>query len=85
MSNFTVISIVVACLFVSVVLIVDHIEVARTNRIYHQDIFNRMRLEQTQSFEAYCKEIGLEDGTLDEVLNAYDDWERITKILKTTM
>lgn len=84
MSNFTVISIVVTCLFVSTVLIVDHIEVARTNRIVAKDIFKKMEWTNTQTFDAYIKELGIQDRPIEELAAAHKDWERITKILKTT-
>lgn len=83
MSNFTFIAIVVTCLFVSAVLVVDHIEVARTNRIYANRIA-QMHESKIQSFGAYCNEIGLaKDCPIEELVAASKDWERINKILKT--
>lgn len=81
MSNFTFIAIVVTCLFVSAVLIVDHIEVARQNRMLHAKQILRV---DYQTFGEYCNEIGLErDCAIEDLIAANEQWERIVKIQRT--
>ena len=87
MSNFTFVSIVVTCLFVSVVLIVDHIEVARSHRIASNPHvqFWMDRKEEELTFDAYLRDVGIdgENCPIEELVAAHKQHENIIKILKT--
>jgi sensor histidine kinase regulating citrate/malate metabolism len=87
MSNFTIASIVVTCLFVTVVLIVDHVEVARANRIASNPHIQEWlsKSEEERSFQAYLQDIGLdgENCPIEELVAAHKQHEMIVKILKT--
>jgi hypothetical protein len=83
MSNFTFIAIVATCLFVSAVLIVDHIEVARHNRnLYAQEL--KSKGLSYQSFGEYCNELGLaKDCPIEDLVAASEQWVMIEKIQRT--
>jgi hypothetical protein len=87
MSNFTIVSIVVTCLFVTAILIVDHVEVARANRIASNPHIQQWlsKTEEERSFDAYLRDIGLdgESCPIEELVAAHKQHEMIIKILKT--
>ena len=81
MNNFTFIAIVTTCLFVSAVLVVDHIEVARYNRMTYAK--QNLRVDY-QTFSEYCNELGLaKDCPIEELVAASKQWETIIKIQRT--
>ena len=87
MSTFTIASIVVTCLFVTAFLIIDHIEVARANRIASNPHIQQWlsKSEEERSFEAYLRDVGIdgENCPIEELVAAHKQHETIVKILKT--
>lgn len=87
MSNFTIVSIVVVCLFVTAVLIIDHIEIARTNRINSNPHIQQWlsKSEEERSFAAYLRDVGIDGKNceIEELIAAKQQHDMIVKILKT--
>lgn len=86
MDTFMFIAIAVTCLFVIAVLVIDHVEVSRHNRLTNDPHFQQwmQKSKEERSFEAYLNEIGLtKDCEIEQLVAAHKQHERIIKILRT--